>query len=119
MLRKNRMSPSQSRRVISFAVLLSVALSAGCSSMTPGKMSAVQTYSDRPRAGNVYLIRGWIGIFSYGINKLGDKLNKAGIRSSIFQEDQWRELAQAIKAKYGDGKPHEPLILVGHSFGAD
>jgi pimeloyl-ACP methyl ester carboxylesterase len=87
--------------------------------MTPGKMSAVQTFSDRPRAGNVYLVRGWIGIFSYGINRLGDKLNAAGIRSTIFQEDQWRELTAVIKEKYRDNKDHEPLILIGHSFGAD
>lgn len=91
----------------------------GCASMTPGKMQWVQPRSDRPRAGNVYLLRGWIGIFSYGINHLGEKLNKAGVRSSVFQEDQWKALADAIIQKYHDAKNPEPLILVGHSFGAD
>lgn len=87
--------------------------------MTPGKTTWVQPESDRPRAGNVYLLRGWIGIFSTGINQLGEKLNAAGIRSGVYQEDQWRELAAAIKEKYRNAKEHEPLILVGHSFGAD
>src|SRR5207245_2100203 len=35
------------------------------------------------------------------------------------QEDQWRDLAAAIKAKYQGQHEHEPLILIGHSFGAD
>jgi pimeloyl-ACP methyl ester carboxylesterase len=91
----------------------------GCASMTPGKMAWVRPDSDRARAGNVYLLRGWIGIFSTGINHLGEKLNAAGVRSSVYQEDQWRGLAAAIKEKYGSAKEHEPLILVGHSFGAD
>jgi len=92
---------------------------AGCASMAPGKMAWVQAESDRPRAGNVYLLRGWIGIFSTGINHLGEKLNAAGVRSSVYQEDQWRALAAAIKERYRKAKEHEPLILVGHSFGAD
>ena len=108
-----------SRRLLTSLFCLSVLAAGGCASMTPGKLAAVQPYSDEPRAGNVYLLRGWIGIFSYGINRLGDKLNDAGVRSNVFQEDQWHDLAMAIKKKYGNGQNHEPLVLVGHSFGAD
>jgi hypothetical protein len=94
-------------------------IAGGCTSMTPGRMENVRVDSDRPRAGNVYLLRGWIGIFSYGINELGEKLNKSGVRACVYQDDQWSALAEAIKQKYRSAKGAEPLVLIGHSFGAD
>jgi hypothetical protein len=101
--------------------LLALTLSAagGCASTTPGRLDAVRTDSDRPRAGNVYLLRGWIGIFSFGINEIGDKINGIGIRANVYQDDQWSSLADAIRAKYRGASSPEPLVLIGHSFGAD
>lgn len=87
--------------------------------MTPGSMDAVKPHSDAAHAGNVYLLRGWIGIFSTGIDTLGEKVNAAGVQGRVYQEDQWRELAQTIIAKYKNAKDPEPLVLVGHSYGAD
>ena len=63
----------------------------GCadlSSMTPGKMEWVQTHSDAPRAGNAYLVRGFIGLFSHGIDVLTEKVDQSGIRARVFQENQ-------------------------------
>lgn len=105
-----------------FLAILAVAMLAagGCTaSMTPGKMSSVQPTSDLPRAGNVYLLRGWLGIFSYGIDGLTVKLNEAGIRAHQYQDTQWPELAETLKAKYANQPGAEPLILIGHSYGAD
>jgi hypothetical protein len=100
---------------LSFAALLL----AGCSAMTPGPMTAVQPVSTAPRAGNVYLVRGWIGIFSTGIDALGQKVTAAGLHGQVFQEDQWRTLAATIADKYRTVRAPEPLVLVGHSYGAD
>jgi pimeloyl-ACP methyl ester carboxylesterase len=108
-----------SARPFALLALIVVMTAGGCASMTPGRMAAVQTESDRPRAGNVYLLRGWIGIFSYGINDLGKELNAQGVRANVYQDDQWSTLAEAIKGKYGGRRNAEPLILIGHSFGAD
>ncbi len=36
----------------------------------------------------------------------------------VYQDDQWRTLANTIKEKY-KGTNSEPVILVGHSYGAD
>src|SRR6267142_2930720 len=94
-------------------------LSAGCSSMTPGNIARVQPASDQPYAGNVYLLRGFIGIWSYGINDIGKKIADAGIRASIYQENQWGEVCDAIIQKYENNPNHEPLIIIGHSYGAD
>ena len=87
--------------------------------MTPGEMEWVQTSSDKPRAGNVYMLRGFIGIWSFGINHIGEELNSNGIRTSVYQDDQWDTLADAIEAKYAGVKENEPLVLIGHSYGAD
>src|SRR5438045_6473064 len=94
-------------------------LSAGCSSMKPGDIARVQPVSDQPYAGNVYLLRGFIGIWSYGINDIGKKIAASGIRASIYQEDQWGLLCDAIIHRYKDNPSHEPLVIIGHSYGAD
>jgi hypothetical protein len=94
-------------------------LAGGCTTMTPGRIDRVQPQSDRPIAGNVYLLRGWIGIFSYGINRLGEELDEAGIRVTVYQDDQWETLANAIQKQYMLARSPEPLVLIGHSYGAD
>jgi hypothetical protein len=103
-------------------LLFPVALSlAGCSSeaMKPGDLSLVQTFSNQPRAGNVYLIRGFIGIWSTGIDRLGEEINKSGVRANVYRCEQWRELTETILNTYKDQKTFEPLVIVGHSWGAD
>lgn len=93
----------------------------GCASTRAGQLSAVQPVSDRERAGNVYLLRGWIGVFSTGINALTEQIDDAGVRAHVYQADQWRQLASAVIERYS-GVPaadREPLVLVGHSYGAD
>lgn len=94
-------------------------LAGGCKSMTPGKLERVRPDSDAPLAGNVYLLRGFIGIWSYGVDHLGQKIQEAGIRASVYQEDQWAKLAETIIQRYRGAPAPEPLVLIGHSYGAD
>jgi hypothetical protein len=101
------------------AVISLSVLTLGCQGLTNGKMEWVQPTSDAPRAGNVYLVRGLIGVFSTGMDALSDKINAAGVRAKVFQDLQDGELANAIIAKYKGVKNPEPLILIGHSYGAD
>jgi hypothetical protein len=92
----------------------------GCEgSMTPGKMEWVQSDSDKPHAGNAYLLRGWIGLFSHGIDNLTDQINEQGVRAHVYQDDQYRTLGDTLVAKYKGVKNPEPLCLIGHSYGAD
>ena len=102
-------------------VLTVIFIAVGCSSesMKPGDLSLVQTFSDKPRAGNVYLLRGFIGIWSTGIDKLGEEINAVGIRANVYRCEQWEELTDTIVEKYKNQKVTEPLVLVGHSWGAD
>src|SRR3954465_11731501 len=75
-------------------------LASGCSSMTPGDVARVQPVSDQPYAGNVYLLRGFIGIWSFGINDITKKINGSGVRANVYQEDQWGEVCSAVIQKY-------------------
>src|SRR5262245_55533751 len=87
--------------------LLAVA-SAGCSIPPDGEMDKVQLVSEKARVGNVYLLRGWIGIFSTGMDALTDKINAAGVRANVYQDTQWGELADTIKERYEATRRREP-----------
>ena len=100
-------------------LLVGLCMIGGCSSMKPGSVASVQPYSDKPLAGNAYLLRGFLGIWSTGIDNLGKKIEANGIRAEVYQEKQWRELAAAIVRNYKNARDPEPLVLIGHSYGAD
>ncbi len=88
--------------------------------MKPGEMSWVNTSTTEPRAGHVYLIRGLIGLFSYGIDRMTDKVAATGVAANVFQEDQTDLLGKTIVEKYTAQRAnHEPIVLIGHSLGAD
>ena len=69
--------------------------------------------------GNVYLVRGWVGIFSGGMDHLDGEINQSGVNSLIFQHDQCKELAKTMVDRYKNAKNPEPICMVGHSFGSD
>jgi pimeloyl-ACP methyl ester carboxylesterase len=110
---------TQKHFVAAVVTILGLGLLCGCSTMKPGSMAAVQPQSTEPRAGNVYLLRGFIGFWSAGINQLSDEINAAGVRSAPYQDDQWETLAATIKTRYANDPNAEPLVLIGHSYGAD
>ena len=92
----------------------------GCARTTkPGPLDRVQPVSDKARAGNVYLLRGFIGVFSEGVDDLGRHINRSGVRAHVYQDDQWPALARTIAREYREAPDAEPLVLIGHSYGAD
>jgi hypothetical protein len=95
------------------------AASVGCSAMKGGSLANVEPITQNERVGSVYLLRGWIGIFSTGIDSLGSQINEQGVHAEVFQETQWSALADAIIKKYENEPAHEPIVLIGHSYGAD
>lgn len=107
------------RFILCFA-LLSL-LVGGCADISPGNLAVIQPLADaqHPRVGNAYLFRGFIGVFSTGMNSLGDQLNKEGVRTHVFQADQWQQVADTIGEQYKKTPNAEPVVLVGHSYGAD
>src|SRR4051794_14848153 len=75
---------ARSAAVAVVAILIGL-ISPGCTkSMMPGDLNRIQVYSDQPRAGNVYLLRGFIGIWSYGIDGIGKEINESGVRANVY-----------------------------------
>ncbi len=101
--------------------LAAAACATGCATKTmkPGSLARVQPTSDKPRAGNAYLLRGFIGVFSAGVDRLTQQINETGIRAHVYQDDQWAALARTIRREYEGKSDAEPLVLIGHSYGAD
>ncbi len=79
--------------------------------------------ADRPEAAanlqtDVYILRGGAGIFSTGLVKLAAKLKQKGVASSVKSHAAWQTVVRTIatnQSKLG----RRPVILIGHSLGAD
>ena len=69
-------------------------------------------------AARVYLLHGWMNVFSLGMDDLAQKLEREGIPSSVRNHAEWQQLAEEIAARYRAGD-RRPIILIGHSLGAD
>ena len=67
---------------------------------------------------HVYLFRGLADIFSTGMDTLADEINKRGVYATSHSHTEWKTLADQAAADYKAGK-EAPIILVGHSLGAD
>ncbi len=94
----------------------------GCAHIPPGELTAIRPVADagHPRVGNAYLFRGFIGVFSTGMNSLGEELNQQGVTAHVYQSDQWSSVADTIETAYRNkNSSREPIVLVGHSYGAD
>ncbi|MGD9922875.1 MAG: thioesterase domain-containing protein [Pseudorhodoplanes sp.] len=69
-------------------------------------------------SGHVYLLRGLLNIFSLGMDDLAAKIQARGISASVHNHSEWQAIADDIAVKY-KARQHGPVVLVGHSLGAD
>jgi hypothetical protein len=67
---------------------------------------------------HVYLLRGLMNIFSLGMDTLCTELNNRGVYATVANHTQWQSLADEAASNYRAGK-EGPIILIGHSLGAD
>ena len=119
-------SPTQVAAVVIRAALSACILSAGCNLAVAGPVArttnAVATVApDAPPAATqpqarVYLFRGALGpIFSRGMDRLTDRLQKAGIRADVYEFTICRLIADQAIRDYRDNAA--PIVLIGHSMG--
>ena len=71
----------------------------------------------RVSQGHVYLLRGLLNVFSLGMDDLAAKLQHRGVSAGVYEYGGWQSLCQDAAARYRAGGG--PIILVGHSLGAD
>lgn len=96
-------------------LLLITALVSGCTLNSPPQRTPGPIAS--PRAGDVFLVRGLLGVFSTGMDELHDQLAVRGVSCVTLQHTEGASAAQWIIDNYR--KDSGPIVLVGHSLGAN
>jgi len=81
----------------------------------PAGAQTAATAASRP---HVYLMRGLMNIFSLGMDQLAVQIARHGIAATVYNHSVEADVVEDIAAKYRAGD-HGPIILVGHSLGAD
>ena len=66
----------------------------------------------------VYLLRGWFGVFSTGLDSLAEELKAKGIKAETAGHLNWKAIVAKIAADRAAGDLG-PVVLVGHSQGAN
>ena len=67
---------------------------------------------------HVILLRGWFGAFSSGLDSLAQQLRAQGIEAEVAGHLNWSAEVAAILRERSAGQIR-PLVLVGHSQGAN
>ena len=96
-------------RVVAAVVMLALGSMPATAQSTAGTAQA--------RA-HVYLLRGLMNIFSLGMDSLAEELSKRGVYATVSNHSEWQSLADQAASNYKAHKD-DPIILIGHSLGAD
>lgn len=79
---------------------------------------AVTSFAATPSlAEEVYMIRGFLNVFSDGMNQMTRRLKSRGIRASVHSNGDWKSLANRIIRRSKRGAVSYPIVIVGHSLG--
>lgn len=100
-------------------IIVLILLSVGCHALSLGRIEAVRPVSSTARRGKVYLVRGWRDLYSAGMDRLADELSASGVDANAYRDEQWQDLEAAIAITYRREPTHDPLVLIGFSYGAD
>ena len=84
------------------------------------QLAPLQKKSRFVREGHVYCILGWLGIWSRGMDVIAQRVDAdVGVEATSLANQEWERLASFIRTEHEAGRWSGPLILVGHSIGAD
>jgi alpha-beta hydrolase superfamily lysophospholipase len=104
--------------MLAVAVLLAAGLAAMALLFQPAQAKAAAGNGKSAGGrGIVYLLRGGGDIFSTGMDTLAEELRAKGVNARSLSYTSWRDVAR--EAKERRGKTRQPIILLGHSFGAN
>ncbi len=81
--------------------------------------SAELAAAQRQPHGSVYLFLGLGNIFSTGLDTLAGELRARGVPANALNYVGWGSVAAQIEARYRKDKRALPVVIIGHSFGAD
>jgi hypothetical protein len=69
--------------------------------------------------GRVIILRGLYNVFSRGMDAIAKSLSELGVRSTLENHAIWKKIADEIIAQAKAKENVPPVILIGHSLGAD
>jgi pimeloyl-ACP methyl ester carboxylesterase len=95
---------------LALTILLALAGAGGSAHAAPHASTAQPRY-------HIFLIRGFMNIFSLGMDEIQSRLQQQGISSTVANHTEWPTLAEQAAAEYKSGRVHT-IIIVGHSWGA-
>ena len=65
----------------------------------------------------VYMIRGFLNVFSDGMNQMTRQLKSRGIRAKTISNGAWQGVAEDIIRRAKQKKVSYPIVIAGHSLG--
>jgi hypothetical protein len=80
--------------------------------------STARKYPQAQGPAQIYLLRGFLNVFSLGMDDLARKLQANGISATAMNHADADFVASRIMTTYNAGD-HGPVVLIGHSLGAD
>ena len=109
------------------ALLLGIAGVAVCSSGLPALAQLLKNKNEinstpvlaTDKGGRVIILRGLYNVFSRGMDSLWRRLNDLGVQTTLDNHASWRRIADKLITQYKTEKDVAPIILIGHSLGAD
>jgi hypothetical protein len=69
--------------------------------------------------GRVYVMRGLVNVFSRGMDRITVEMRRKGINAKVFNHSHWKLFADQIAVTYRSDRGIAPIVLMGHSLGAD
>jgi hypothetical protein len=90
-------------------------LGANCLAVAIALLWCNCAFAAEPR---VLLLRGWFGVFSTGMDSLASELKAKGIKAEVAGHVYWSTAVKDIVKERAAGNTG-PLVLVGHSQGAN
>ena len=105
------------RMRLSTAFLVAFLASAVFAILHSGGLHAAPSAKATTQPGIVVLFRGGANIFSTGMDELADKLRDKGVNATSVGHATWKQGAADARADYAKRK--QPIVFVGHSFGAN
>ncbi|MFB6415308.1 MULTISPECIES: LysM peptidoglycan-binding domain-containing protein [Bradyrhizobium] len=112
------------RRLVALAAVALLALSPGVAAASPAKSKPTAAVPAAPppppfeplAPPKIYLFRGAMGpIFSTGMDRLEEKLTKAGFSANVYEFTICRFIGDRAIASYKESPA--PIVLMGHSMG--
>lgn len=69
------------------------------------------------QAEEVYFIRGFMNVFSRGMDQMASSLRARGVNAKSIGNGQWSGIANDIIRRYNAGTASLPIVIAGHSVG--